>query len=159
MEDNNTLSPVGIKGWLLLVAIFVTCTPIRIAYETYKNFYLSIIKEQLWEPLTNPASQYYIPYFKGAIFFELSVNIFLIVAWICVGFLFFTKKRIFKKTFITMLIINLAVIVIDQVLVHLLNIQAFGKEAILEIARSFIVASIWGLYTLKSKRVTNTFIH
>ncbi len=160
MEKALQPSPAGIKGWLLLVAFIVIASPIRIAIESFQNFYITLIEENLWEPLTNPMSEYYIPYFKSIAILELGVNILLILAWLYIGFLFFTKKRLFKKSFILLLVITPVVIILDATIAGtVLNINIFDQDTIKSIIQSVFAAIIWSAYIKKSKRVMNTFIH
>lgn len=160
IEEPPHPSPTGIKGWLLLVAFIVIVSPIRIAIESFHDFYITLIAENLWEPLTNPMSEYYIPYFKGTAILELSVNMLLILTWLYIGFLFFTKKKLFKKSFVLLLVITPVVIILDATIAGaVLNINILDQDTIKSIIQSVFAAIIWSAYIKKSKRVMNTFIH
>jgi len=91
---------------------------------------------------------------------EIAINIGLMLAWLYIAFLFFTKKRIFPRWYIGILVFTLVFIIIDALVFKLLlpGGLMFDPATIKEIMRSTIALFIWGTYTLVSKRVKATFV-
>lgn len=150
----------GIGGWLTLVAIMVCLSPLRIAFYLYNDLYKPVITTDVWSMLTDPTSQHYIAAFKLVFIVEFLLNILMILVWLYLAFLFFSKKRLFKKLFIGILIITPIILITDTLVTsQILNAPAFDEEIFRELFRGIFAALIWITYTLKSKRVSNTFIH
>lgn len=149
----------GIGGWLVLVALGVVFSPIRIVLELF-SIYSGLFSDGTWEFLTTPSTELYHPLWAPIILGELFINGALVLAWIVAIFLFFSKKRIFPKWYIGILLFTLVFIILDAfaIKVVLPSEPAFDDETAKELVRSIIASLIWIPYMLFSKRVRATFI-
>lgn len=149
----------GIGGWLVLVALGVVFSPIRIVLELF-SIYSGLFSDGTWEFLTTPSTELYHPLWAPIILGELFINGALVLAWIVAIFLFFSKKRIFPKWYIGILLFTLVFIILDAfaIKVVLPSEPAFDDETAKELVRSIIASLIWIPYMLVSKRVKATFI-
>lgn len=149
----------GIGGWLVLVALGVVFSPIRIVLELF-SIYSGLFSDGTWEFLTTPSTELYHPLWAPIILGELFINGALVLAWIVAIFLFFSKKRIFPKWYIGILLFTLVFIILDAfaIKVVLPSELAFDDETAKELVRSIIASLIWIPYMLVSKRVKATFI-
>jgi uncharacterized protein DUF2569 len=89
---------------------------------------------------------------------ELLANVGFLVFTLWLGFLFVRKSSRTPSVFITWLAINLAIQLIDLLLIA--QIPAIAGESVAsvgEIVRAVIQAIIWIPYFLRSERVRNTF--
>ncbi len=75
-------------------------------------------------------------------------------------FFIFYQKKLFKKSFVLLLVITPVVIILDATIAGaVLNINILDQDTIKSIIQSVFAAIIWSAYIKKSKRVINTFIH
>ena len=150
----------GIGGWLILLAIGMVVTPIRIVM-LIGSTYPEIFSSGIWEVLTTPGADAYQPLWGPIIIVELSINIGLMVAWIYMGFRFFTKSREFPKWYVGIAIFSLLFILVDAFAVKLVlpNEPVFDPDTVQELARSVFMVIIWAPYVLLSKRAKATFVN
>lgn len=90
----------------------------------------------------------------------MAINGGLVLAWVFIAFLFFSKKKIFPRWYIGMLLFTLVFILIDALAIKsvLPNEPVFDAETVKELGRSLIATLIWVPYMLISKRVKATFV-
>lgn len=159
MEDNKEKLN-GISGWLILVAIGIIFSPVRLAVLVLP-LYLNIFTDGTWEILTTSGSEAYSPFWAPILITELAVNIGQILLWIYVAIIFFSKKSIFPKVYIGALLFSVAFVIIDAFAVKLVlpNEPIFDSETTKELARSLVASVIWIPYMLMSKRVKATFVN
>jgi hypothetical protein len=150
----------GLSGWLILVAIGIVLTPIRIAAFVLP-MYFDIFTDGTWEVLTTLGSEVYSPFWAPILIAEVVINIGLIGLWLYIAFIFFAKKTVFPKVYIGALIFSIAFIIIDAFALTLVlpDEPVFDPETMKEISRSLISSVIWIPYMLISKRVKATFIN
>lgn len=148
-----------LSGWLILVGIGTVFTPLRIIATIFPN-YFEIFSNGSWEVLTTPGTVTYNPLWGPILIGELSINGALVIAWIFIAFLFFTKKKTFPKWYIGIVIFTLVFILIDALATKSVmpNEPVFDPETIEEFGRSLIATLIWVPYMLVSKRVKAVFI-
>lgn len=149
----------GFGGWLILLTISLLISPIYIAY--FLNTSLSEIMP-LWDILPTEGSSAYIPGFSILYLMEVIGNTFFGLLTLCALYLFFTKKQLFPKFLIYLLIGNLIfllgeLIVAEAILGDILNLN--DPENLRDIIASAIRTLILTPYLLKSKRVKSTFRH
>lgn len=122
--------------------------------------YTEIFNEGYWEVLTTPGSLAYDPLWSPILISEIAVNTGLIIALLYMIFLFFSKKRLFPKYYIGILLFTLVFMVADMLALKVVlpNEPMFDPETTKEFIRSIIGALIWIPYMLVSKRVKATFI-
>lgn len=150
----------GIGGWLILVAIGVVVTPIRLVSMMMTN-YPEIFSTGAWEILTTPGSDAYNSLWGAIIIGEISINIGLLLAWLYMVYLFFSKKLIFPKWYIGIAVFSLVFIIVDAFALKLVlpNEPIFDPDTIKELSRSLIMVVVWVPYMILSKRVKTTFIN
>lgn len=149
----------GIGGWLILVAIGIIITPLRIVTMIIVT-YPDLFSSGVWDALTTPESEAYNPLWAPVIIAELLVNCGLLLAWLYMGYKFFTKSKEFPKWYIGLAIFSLAFIVADALAVSLVlpGEPLFDTDTLGELFRALIMVFIWVPYMLVSKRVKATFV-
>jgi hypothetical protein len=157
--EGSTPPPVGLGGWLILVAVGLCLTPIRIAAEIFAT--VRPLNSALWHALTTPGARAYHPLFGPWIVGQLVVYSALLLWALALLYLFFAKKRLFPRLMIAFLIARALVQVADisvalriPIVASSLQVNAFGGPTI-----AIIVAAIWVPYFLRSRRVAATFVH
>lgn len=149
----------GIGGWLYFVAIGIVISPFKIIAMILPTYY-NLFRDGSWKVLTTPGSEAYNPLWAPVLIAELSVNIVLVAIWIYVGYIFFTRKKVFPKWYIGMLIFSVVFILIDSFALKLVlpDEKVFDTQTLKEFLRGIVAVLIWVPYTLKSKRVKLTFV-
>jgi Protein of unknown function (DUF2569) len=149
----------GLGGWLILVGLGIIISPLRIISQVFP-VYSEIISSGSWTTLTTPGSDAYNPLWAPILLGEMLINGGLLLVWIFVAFLFFTKKKAFPKWYIGILLFTLTFILIDAVAIKVVlpNQAMFDAETTKEFGRSLIATLIWVPYMLISKRVKATFV-
>lgn len=157
MSEEKNLE--GIGGWLILVAIGIVITPIRIVMLIMTT-YPEIFSTGVWEALTTQGSEAYNPLWAPIIIGEILINSGLILVWLYMAYKFFTKSRDFPKWYIGIAVFSLVYIVADAFAIKLVlpNEPIFDPDTIKELLRSVIMVVVWVPYMLVSKRVKATFI-
>lgn len=155
-EDNP---PVGLGGWLVLLGLGILISPIRIGAQMLRT-YSDIFSDGLWAVLTTPGSGVYNPFWKPIVFGEMAINSGLLLGWIFIAFLFFFKKRAFKKWIIGIWAFTLTFIFLDAIAIKclLLNEPVFDAQTIKMLVQALIIALVWVPYMVLSKRVQATFV-
>lgn len=150
----------GLGGWLILVGSNVVLSPFVIAARTYKS-YAEMFASGVWDVLTSPDSMAYHALWAPLAIGEIILNSALILAWIYIAFLFFSKRRAFPFWFIAIHIATVCLIVIDTIVVHhiLPDAPIFDADTLRELSRPIGAILIWAPYMLMSKRVKSTFLH
>ena len=132
----------GIGGWLVLPAIGLVVTP-------FAAILFIIIDLEAMEEMPR-----YQNLFASEIFFNVIIALFAVVT----AFLFFSKNKMTPKVVIAFLVTNMALMLIETVMI----VQEFGSrvdsEAYTDLIRAVVAAAIWIPYFINSKRVQNTFV-
>lgn len=159
-SNENIQYLTGLGGWLILVAIGLILTPIRIGLYIY-GLYTEIILTGGWEALTTEGTEFYTPYFDILMIFETALNFLLGVASIYALFLFFNKKKAFPNFFIGIVVFTIAFIIVDALVASYLfsDIKAFDEETLRELGKGILAGMIWVPYMKVSIRVKNTFVN
>ena len=149
----------GIGGWLLLVAVGIIFSPLRIIFQLFP-LYSDIFTDGYWEILTTPGTDAYHVMWAPILLVEMGTNLVLIFVWLFIIFLFFSKKRAFPKWYIGIVLFTLLFLVFDAFAIKLVlpNEPTFDSETVKEIIRTLISCVIWIPYMLISKRVKATFV-
>ncbi|PQO36591.1 DUF2569 domain-containing protein [Blastopirellula marina] len=155
-DENNKLN--GIGGWLILVAIGIVISPIRVAM-TILTTYPSIFASGTWSQLTTPGSEHYNVLWAPIIIGEIVINSLQLLACLYLAYLFFAKKATFPYWYIGLSLFVTAFIVVDAFAVKLVLPEApmFDLDTLKELVRSLISCMIWIPYMLSSRRVQATF--
>jgi hypothetical protein len=148
-----------IGGWLILVAIGLIFTPLRLLVVLFKDL-LPALSGETWSRLTTPGTAAYHPLWAPLLFFEVIGNCLFIVAPIIVAIFFFQKRRFVPRLIIILLLANLVFVAIDYFAADLIPFVAAQEDigSLIELIRVFIVCAIWVPYFLVSKRVKGTFV-
>ena len=156
---NRRQEPSGLGGWLILIAIGLVITPIRLVI-TSLAVHLPMFQDGTWEMLTTPGSDEYNALWAPMIIFEIVGNIGFLVNYIAMAFLFFRKSRFFPRTFIAVAIANLCFVVLDAWLLTFLlpNEPMLDPDTLKQVVRSLLSVALWVPYMLVSRRVKNTFV-
>lgn len=150
--------PEGLGGWLILVAIGLIVTPIRIGFLLVQT-YIPLFAEGHWAELTDSSSTVYHPLWGPLIVFEIVGNLAMMI---CAGIalvLFFRRSPLFPKLMIGFYLAGLAFLLLDFFAGNLIPAVAAqaDPDAFRELSRSVIACAIWVPYMLRSRRVRNTF--
>ncbi len=157
MTDEKKLE--GLGGWLILVGLGIIASPIKISAQIYP-VYSKLFTGGSWAALTTPGTEAYHPLWAPILISEISINVALALTWLFIAFLFLTKKRLFPKWYIGILVFTLAFMLVDAVAIKavLPNEEIFDPDTIKELARTLVTMLIWVPYMLMSKRVKATFV-
>lgn len=152
--------PAGLGGWLILVAIGLIISPLRLAAVVVLT-YFPLFQDGIWDTLTTPGGEQYHPLWAPLLIFEIVCNLGFIIAYTTLVLIFFRKSRYFPKVYIVLAIINLCFMVLDAWLVSFVlpNQAMFDPDTVKEVSRALVSAAVWIPYMLVSKRVKNTFVH
>jgi len=155
-ENQSVLS--GIGGWLILVAIGLCLTPLRIGAEVIQG--VRSLEPVAWRVVTTPGSPAYHPLFGPLIVGEMVANAALLVWAFVLLYLFFTKRRAFPRAMIAFLIVRVAIQMADIFVARSIPIAAasIGPRVYGSLAGNLLVVLVWVPYFLKSRRVAATFV-
>jgi hypothetical protein len=149
----------GLGGWLVLVGLGIVISPLRII-GTIFPLYSKMLSNGSWEALTTPGTEAYNPLWAPILYGEMTINGGLLLAWIFIAVLFFSKKKVFPKCYIGILLFTLIFVFIDVLAIAsvLPNEPVFDVETTRNLSSSLIACVIWVPYMLVSKRVKATFV-
>lgn len=158
-SDASKPEPEGLGGWLILVAIGLIVSVVRVSALVFVTF-VPIFTTGQWGKLTSPGSDLYHPMWAPLLVFEILGNLVFVLMALTLLYLFFTKSRWFPRTFIAYLLLNVGFVAVDAFAGNFIPAIAAASdpETVKEIGRSVIGAAIWVPYMLMSKRVKNTFL-
>lgn len=161
MENNPFESSIerGIKGWLILVAIGVVISPIRIIGGFVLTF-LPLFTSGGWRMLVTPGSDAYSPLWVPILAFETTYNVAMSLLSMLMVILFFTHHRFFPRVYILIMLASVIMIPLDAWFVSLAlpDVEVFDETTTREFSRLLVASAIWIPYMLKSKRVKVTFV-
>ena len=149
-----------IGGWLVLVAIGLVFTPIRLLYDVLKNFQ-DFFGINTWAYISLDHSSFSELFLSLLIIFELIYNSTFFVFSILIILLFFKRRTILPSIIIIFYTSTFIFLSLDSILAFNLNESLYSEiekmQAYKEIGTSFIKVAIWVPYFLFSKRVKSTF--
>jgi hypothetical protein len=151
-------APSGIGGWLILIAIGLCLTPIRIGAEIVQG--VRSLQPLAWRAVTTPGSPAYHPLFGPLIIGEMVANAALLGWALVLLYLFFTKRRAFPRAMIAFLIVRVAIQMADIFVASSIPVAAgsIGPRVYGSLAGNLLVVLVWVPYFLKSRRVAVTFV-
>jgi Protein of unknown function (DUF2569) len=155
-QDQSAPSEIG--GWLILIAIGLCLTPIRIGAEIVQG--VRSLQPLAWRAVTTPGSPAYHPLFGPLIIGEMVANVVLLVWALVLLYLFFTKRRAFPRAMIAFLIVRVAIQMADIFVASSIPVAAgsIGPRVYGSLAGNLLVVLVWVPYFLKSRRVAVTFV-
>ncbi len=146
--------PRGIGGWLLLVAFGQVVGPLSV---------LIVLGRSYLDPETLRSFEQY----PLATYGELVLNLVVVLLVISTAILFFRKSRYFPRFYICELVaaflvpvlstVWIAVILSVQLGVPVSELLVLEPQEVAQLGVAIVTALIWISYTLKSRRVKNTF--
>jgi hypothetical protein len=156
--NQDQSAPRGIGGWLILIAIGLCLTPIRIGAEIVQG--VRSHQPLAWSAVTTPGSPAYHPLFGPLISGEMVANVVLLVWALVLLYLFFTKRRAFPRAMIAFLIVRVAIQMADIFVASSIPVAAgsIGPRVYGSLAGNLLVVLVWVPYFLKSRRVAATFV-
>ena len=157
MKNEENLQ--GLNGWLIMVGLGIVISPLKII-SFYLIDYLKIFSDGTWFALTTPGAESYHHLWAPLILGEMAVNGGLVLGWGCIAFLFFSKKKIFPKCYIGILLFTLVFILADALVVKVIRPDRpfFDVETMQTFAHALLAVLIWVPYMLISVRVKATFV-
>jgi hypothetical protein len=149
----------GIGGWLILIALGLIITPIRLCISLINN-YLPIFTKGGWSKLTTPGSPAYHQLWAPVLTSEIIGNLFFAIFALALFAIMMKKMKVFPKLMIAFIALNLAFIIADGAFARLIPAVAAqaSESPYIEILRTSLVAVIWIPYFCVSVRVKQTFI-
>ncbi len=152
LEDPRYSEKIG--GWLILIAIGLVLSPIRVLYDfaTTSEFFNDTVWTTIWD------EGYWI--LLGVTLAEFVYNVFLIVFLILLISLFFNRRTSLPKVISIYYAATLLFTILDYVFVYYLietPVTEGSQEALISILRSVLFAVIWIPYFNLSNRVKETF--
>jgi hypothetical protein len=158
VREQKTAQAIG--GWLILVAIIVVLSPLRLLLVV-SPIYWKIVADGTWTALTTPGSANYNVALATFIAVEALVNGMIFLAGLYLIRQFFSKQKKFPKVFITLMGFQFIIQILDAWIIHLIlpAQNAFDPETMAEMGRTVIACAIWIPYMLTSQRVKETFIN
>jgi hypothetical protein len=148
----------GFKGWLLLLAIGLVLTPLRLLFHVVEYY-------------GNPDILLAFREFPLAAYTEVGLNAVLFIVALATVFYMVSRKREFKLIFYVQYFINVIVLPLSAlatgIALHLRDLepQLFGEEGIMgtvAISRWIgvvVIGGLWAAYVAKSRRVAVTFVN
>jgi len=148
----------GIRGWLILVAIGVVVSLIRIL-ALIMTTYPEILTSGIWEALTVEGNDAFHPLWAPILTAEIIFNSALVLAWLYTAYLLFSRRRGFPNWYIGIAVFSLVLIICDAFAIKLVlpDEPVFDPETLKDVARSASMVLIWVPYMLVSKRARATF--
>lgn len=160
LSETQSSEPCGIGGWLLLPALAMVLSPLRIAYDFYQNFF-PILRPSLWFALLSSKSGMYNPPLALLLSWEIIVNVLLLGLTLWLAFLFFKKQKQVPTLYVGWLVLTCILQMADLFFASFVPAlaQQQNGSAYAELVKTLIASAIWIPYFLKSKRVKNTFVN
>jgi len=147
----------GLGGWLVFVCLGLL---LRLWRQMKAGFdALPAYSLHGWNGLTTPGGEAYHALWAPALFTELLLMIFMVVASVFMLALFFRKRSSFPFLMVCFLWAGLLVAVVDDSLLQLLPVD---KEPLAKVIGGWLgaaaICALWTAYLRRSERVANTFV-
>lgn len=159
-ESAPEVVPQAIGGWLILVLIGLTLTPVRIGWALIHT-YVPIFTNDAWHRLTTPGSARYHPLWGAVISIEVAGNFLILLLALVTLWFFLKKSRYTPRMMVAMYVFGLVFVVIDHFLaqqIPFIAARPLSSDTSQEMFRTIVAAVIWVPYFLVSKRVHSTFV-
>jgi Protein of unknown function (DUF2569) len=155
--EGSVPEPKGLGGWLILVAIGVSITPLSIVLSLVRTG--PTYAASTWASLTTPGGNAYNALWAPTLLFELVVNVALLVFGSLQLWTFFRRKRLFPALFVVFVCARLAFDLLDTLLAQTIPAIADRAEVNWDTSlRTLLYGVLWTAYMFRSRRVKNTFV-
>lgn len=142
--------PIG--GWLVIVVIGLYLTPFTVSYLIYN---LEFYNVSTWTNYIDSYNEF--PFLIGGLyFFELLLNIGMIVFAILLIIMMHQRRKSFPILFVWFRIYCLVGLIIDTIIMA--QLVGLDTSDYSDLFKTIVGAAIWIPYMLYSQRVKNTFI-
>lgn len=156
-QEPDDKSLQGLGGWLVLIGIATVLTPVGMVLREQSVYRKVFFEGNFSSIMARLATEH--PFIPTLITLELICNICFFIAWLYLGFLFFSKRKLFPRFFIWVVILTPVAVLLDSVAIAFTtNVSMFDTETVLGLLKNSIYALITVPYMLGSKRVQATFI-
>jgi hypothetical protein len=146
----------GIGGWLILVAIGMIVSFLRIAKDFVSTWPAYSVES--WAALTTRGGERYHYLWGPYLSWALLANIAMLVVLVLTIVLFFKRRRIFPRVFIGYMALGAVVSMLDVTVTQMIPTAKAEPTGTADLARVFIGCGIWIPYMVMSRRVRNTFV-
>jgi hypothetical protein len=109
----------GIGGWLILITIGIIVTPIRLILVMITTYH-EVFSSGAWEAFTTQGSEAYSPLWAPILIAEILINSGMLLTWLYMAYLFFSKKAAFPKWYIGLAVFSLIFVVADASVIKLI---------------------------------------
>ncbi len=149
----------GLGGWLILVG-FGLCVNFVWRLTFLAKNWRGFFSNAAWQAVAVPGAEHYHSLYGPLLIFEVLGNVIFTALNILAIGLFFTKRRIFPKVYITLMIGTALFFLVDEIAGNAIPYEAQQSRGtpLRTVVRSVVQAILWSSYILKSKRVKATFI-
>ncbi len=149
--------PRGLGGWLLLPALGLVASFLRVAGELRDSW--PAYEATQWLSLTTPGAATYRPIMEPLLLFELVANILALVGIPFVLLLFARRRTSLPRAYCVLVLGMAAASLLDMLLVPAdLGPEFASSRAWGRLAGQLIGVAIWVSYFHRSERVRNTFV-
>jgi hypothetical protein len=151
-------APSGLAGWLILPAISVILSPLRLVADTVSN--LPAYSASSWADLTVSGGAHYDAMWAPFLLAELACNILLVGYSLLLAGLFFRRRSSLPRAFVGFLAISFIVHDADLAVASTMSGKAgtITPADLAQLTRDIVGGSVWSWYFLVSRRVAATFV-
>jgi hypothetical protein len=149
--------PEGIGGWLILVVIGLSLSPIVIAFGVITT-HVPLFTSGQFSTLMDPASSNYHPLLGPLVVMEVIGNVIICGLAVTALVQMFRKSRRFPKWAIAFYAGNLGFLLLDAFVASMIPLIQQDADTSQGIIRAVISCAIWIPYMCVSVRVKNTFV-
>lgn len=155
--EGSEAEPKGLGGWLVLVGIGVSITPLFIVLSLVRTGPTYAVST--WVRLTTPGGGAYNAFWAPTLLFELVGNVTLLVFGCLQLWTFFRRKRLFPALFVIFVCARVVVSLVDTLLAQMIPAVDDRAELNWETnLRALLYGVLWTAYMFRSRRVKNTFV-
>ena len=151
-------APRGIGGWLILPAIGITVSPIRLLKDIVDI--VPLYNASTWADLTVSGGAHFDPLWAPFLLVELGVNIALFALSITLIVLFYRRRSSLPQAYVGFVAVSVGFRALDLIAGRLLPNISGGNAAAdwAMLVRDGFSAALWTWYFLASRRVAATFV-
>ncbi len=150
---------LSIGGWLVLIAIGITVTPLRLLFEVASD--QNLFNHNTWILLMDGENFAQSVQIGILLLAELIYNCLFFVFGMLIVILFFTRRTSLPRLIIIYFSVNIAAQLLDLSALYIISPELYAQsepnQSFLDIGRAVVAAAIWIPYFNYSERVKSTF--